>query len=218
MNIDTFVSRAKGELQTILRKSGSILYSAPGTLKKGDYYFLGLNPGGSEKDIKDTIEDSLNGLQEESSSNDYLDQKWGTEDRKYEVGKHPLQKNALLLFEELGVDLREVCSSNLIFCRSTREGGCDYPRNAHTCWPIHEMIIDIVQPRVIITFGKKPFEFILEKLNLKESDSFYSGHGNWSCRSATGAKTLIGLPHLSRYSLAGKAEVITWIKGKVESL
>lgn len=223
MTIETFVSEAKSKLQSILRESGSVLYSTPETLKHGDYYFLGLNPGGSEEKIKESIEDSLNQLQQGGSeSNAYLDEDWSSDKRKYggidgREGKHPLQKNAQVLFKELGVDLRDVCASNLIFCRSIGEGGCGYPANAHTCWPVHEMVIDIVKPKVIITFGKKTFDFVCQKLELKESKGRDSGHGNWSCRSASGARTLIGLPHLSRYSLAGKSDVINWIKSKVNS-
>lgn len=96
MTIDTFVSRAKDELQTILRKSGSILYSAPRTLKKGDYYFLGLNPGGSVAEIKETIDDSLNQMLEGSCChNAYLYEDWSSKNRKYKKGEHPLLSTAI---------------------------------------------------------------------------------------------------------------------------
>ena len=37
------------------RESGAIIYSADSTLKKGDFYFLGTNPGGNRPDYPDTI-------------------------------------------------------------------------------------------------------------------------------------------------------------------
>jgi uracil-DNA glycosylase len=77
---------------------------------------------------------------------------------------------------------------------------------AETCWPVHEAILKIVQPRAVITFGKLPFDFIRKKLNGSSPATEDSGHGKWQWRSSkleTG-QFLIGLPHLSRYAPQAK--------------
>jgi hypothetical protein len=44
-------------------------------------------------------------------------------------------------------------------------------------------------------------------------EDFPSGHGRWVCREAVGeGVTILGLPHLSRYTLDGKAETQQWLR------
>lgn len=214
MNIQDFVNAARTQLKPILGLSGSILYSSYTTLKPGTYYFLGYNPGGSEGDA---IGESLNRLPT-STVNAYIDEDWSSSTRRYGRGNHPLQRNVQLLFDSLGQPLRDVCASNLIFTRSSKESGVNYLENAKTCWPVHEMIIDIVSPRVIITFGRRPFDYISEILGAESPQEIPSGHGSWTCRAALigEGRTLIGFPHLSRYSLAGKESIITWLRKRVQ--
>ena len=48
------------ESSDLLNRSGSVLYSGDETIKKGDWYFLGSNPGGHEDEKgADKIEDQL---------------------------------------------------------------------------------------------------------------------------------------------------------------
>ena len=44
--IDNFIDFAHKQLSLIENKDGEVIYSSKDTLKKGKYYFLGLNPGG----------------------------------------------------------------------------------------------------------------------------------------------------------------------------
>lgn len=174
-----------------------------------------MNPGGSEKKIQKTIAASLQELPNKVD-NSYLHENWGRTGCCYEDGGHPLQRNAQLLFKALGTDVADVCASNLIFLRSVGEGGAGYPANAHICWPVHEMILGIVNPEVIITFGNRPFDFVCDKLGITNIETRKNiGHGNWVCRVAKGDRLVIGFPHLSRYSLHGKEELIDWLKTKM---
>jgi len=201
-----------------LGESGTILYSSCETLKPGKYYFLGLNPGGSEKDTQ-TIGQSLADLElGRSTNNAYLDQDWSGF-RKYSTGGHPLQRNFQYLFEKLQEELESVCASNLIFTRSIGEKGAGGRERAELCWPVHEAILKIVRPVAIITFGRQPFNFIREKLSGTPPEDSRAGHGTWTWRYSilkTGEK-LIGLPHLSRYALRNHPDVVGNIRKRIGS-
>ena len=209
-NIAVVVQEAKKSLKQILSDSGTILYSSCDTLTPGRYYFLGLNPGGSDEGT-DRIKQSLENLSK-WKKNAYLDQSW-----RCQPGTHPLQQNFKVLFKELVKDPASVCASNLIFRRSVNERGAGGWQMAELCWPVHEVILGIVQPRVIITFGRLPFDFIQGKLNGTVADELPTKHRRWPWRYSvlpSGVK-LVGLPHLSRYALRYDHDVIKTIKERV---
>lgn len=114
--------KARECLTEILQDSGTILYISCKTLKPGDYYFIGVNPGGSPEETEETIQSTLQKLGG-TYENAYLDQCW--------CGKEgctgccrPLQKRFRFLFEDvLEVEPRVVCTTNLIFKRSRSERG-----------------------------------------------------------------------------------------------
>jgi hypothetical protein len=215
-NIAAVVREAR-ELRTILNRSGAILYSSCETLKPGKYYFLGLNPGGSEAD-KHTIQQSLDELViGTSTKNAYLDEDWSSDRRSYDKECHPLQKNFKCLFQALGENPRDVCASNLIFKRSPDEQGAEYPDLAELCWPVHKAILEIVRPSAIITFGFQPFEFVTKQLGGGYIESFNSGHGKWKWRSLIreGKPSLIGLPHLSKYALWCRPKVVEKVRSLI---
>ena len=133
-----------------------------------------------------------------------------------------------MLMQELGEDLRHVCPSNLIFTRSPDQYGADYPERGHLCWPVHHMILNIVRPNVIIAFGNgniSPYAFLA--LKHKKTLGTWpvetrcaAQYGPWQCKSfRTRIESrhilVIGLPHLSRYTIEGKPAVLNWIKEKI---
>lgn len=207
--------------ENVLNKSGTVLYSASNTLVKGDVYILGLNPGGVDGP---SIAQDLSVLPNKSH-NSYLDESWGN--RVDADGQAPLQKRLNGLVNAIGADLRNVCASNLIFMRSQSAKGIDFPKDADTCWPVHEKILGIVQPKLIIAFGNSsisPYRYLFHKFNSNNNeDILESGHGSWKCRgfeaSIARRKVYIaGFPHLSRYSPFDKNgdirdSLITWLKG-----
>lgn len=189
---------------SILDEHGLILYSSCETLKQGKYYFLGLNPGGADADTP-TIRQSLCDLRS-YKGNAYFpgDEKadWSSP-RHPTPGQHPYQQAFRTLFDELGEDPRKVCASNLIFKRSAGARGAGYPSLAKRCWPVHEAILEIVQPRVIIAFGKQAFDFVAHKLGGGPVGEVEVWPGFWSWKSSTlkGGRPLIGLRHPSWYPL-----------------
>jgi hypothetical protein len=205
-NVAAVVEKAKDVLAPILDKSGSILYSSCETLKRGRYYFLGFNPGGSEEGT-DTIRDSLsklptyrgNALLKGDETADWSD----PPKRTYPQGEHPLQKRFKGIFEALEVeDLRSICASNMIFTRSPKKQGARYPDMAELCWPVHKLILEIIRPDAIIMHGHDTFDFVAKTLGGGSIESFPFGTYNTIWRRsilANGVK-LVGLPGLSQYA------------------
>ena len=66
--------------------------------------------------------------------------------------------------------------------------------------------------------GNSPFEYIKSKMsNIEANDFFPSGHSDWNCEYVSGfldkkKRTLIKIPHLSRYDITTHKEVLEWIK------
>lgn len=201
-------------LEGHLDRSGEFLYSSHHTIRPGDIYFLGLNPGGQGGP-------SLGGrlpalLSREDNA--YLDEAWENESGSYEPGKAPLQKRVVWLLEQLGADVREVLATNLIFMQSPGASGVSI-EDAKLCWPVHEALLSIVRPRLILTFGNSSFSPYGYLHTLHGGSQRYapSGHGDWSLKGFDaqmpwGEVFVAGLPHLSRYSPVGKHRVVDWIK------
>lgn len=221
MNIEVFVSTSAEMLKTILAQSGAVLYSSVETLCPGSLYILGLNPGGK---TGQTIAECLQSLPR-FRGNEYLDEDWSSDKRSYPKGGHPLQRHLAHLIGELGQDLRGICASNLIFTRSSDQYGADYLQNAGVCWPVHELILSIVRPSVLLVFGNgdiSPYAYLRQRHfdshrivpeETKEDAQFR----NWQCkafRTTVGSISflVLGLPHLSRYTIEGRPKVLKWIK------
>lgn len=110
---------------------------------------------------------------------------------------------------------------NLIFLQSRGASDISYSL-AEKCWPVHEAILNIVKPKLIIAFGNSdisPYNYIHSMLGGKEQ-YFPSGHGNWSvkgfnCQINGRPVYVAGQPHLSRYSLIGKNQVVEWLSKKI---
>lgn len=205
---------AIGCLSGLLDRPGSILYSSHETLRPGDAYVLGYNPGGSAgSPIQMSIDELLT-----KTTNAYLDEKWEHKNRVWPEGEAPLQKNMKWIVESLGLCLREVCTSNLIFFQSPKASDIN-SELADQCWPVHRAIIAIIKPKIIIAFGNNavdsPYAYLHARFGGTE-ESIPSGHGDWKVK---GFKSYIdghplymaGLPHLSRYSAIGKNYIIDWL-------
>lgn len=210
--LENFVASAEERLKPILDRSGRVLYSGAHTLQRGPMYLLGLNPGGDPTTHKDTVGSSLKEIRQRTE-NAYLDEVW----KNAAVGRSPLQLRVQWLMSELGFDTRDICASNLIFTRSVSATGSGYPEMAELCWPVHEKIIAVIQPKFIIAFGnsgKSPYQFLRQKLSATTEQRFPSGHGTWECSTFVGSSGMrvFGLPHLSRYAVSNHQRVVEWVR------
>ena len=238
----------KEEIASILKEinyaeePGSILYSGDETLKKGENYFLGANPGGHSDEklgkFADTISNQLSRKNSSPSFNEYFDASWKPGKNIYSKGMAPLQRRIKYLFNSLEIDLRNTLSTNLTFVRSStlEKFHLDWAEAAEQCWKIHLLLLSVVQPRNIIVFGEDAFNFIKNKISAGESEDFPVISSNetkyFSCSKGSlevgGSKldiTLIKVPHLSRFKIDARGidqgdrydcrEALNWTAGKV---
>jgi hypothetical protein len=217
MNKEEIPKIAKDALSEVLSKSGSNLYSSHETLKSGDVYLLGFNPGGAGGN---PVEQSINSMLT-NTDNSYLDESWENRNGVWANGEAPLQKRIQWVLENIGLNTRDVCASNLISLKSRGASDISFSL-AKKCWPVHEAILNIIKPKLIIAFGNSevsPYGFLHTILGGDE-EYFPSGHGNWSlkgfsCEINGRTVYVAGLPHLSRYSPIGKKEVIEWLSKQI---
>jgi hypothetical protein len=214
--ISRFVEFCKLQLRPIEKESGRILYSSIETLRPGSVYILGHNPGGSPvNQSAETIKSSVTSLSTKKI-NYYLDEAWFTDKKSYSKGLAPLQQRIVWLLQQLGLNPRDVAASNLIFARSADAASIKFNRYANLCWPVHERIIDIIKPKILIVFGNSldtPYTFLRDIYGAQAESSYSSGHGDWMCRSfnVKNRFSVIGLPHLSRYKIISHCDVVDWI-------
>ena len=209
-------------------KPGAIIYSANSTLVKGDFYFLGQNPGGNDEDKygEDTI---LNQLVNSGEHNEYTEGNWsGPYGRMH-------QNNIKEMFKDLDIDIDKTFSTNLNFVRSGHTGkypGGDEMFNRHVSilWPIHEYFLSIVQPKVIISNGDKARKiisknYLLDKNNYDEVelDKLYRSRKQ-KCKSQDGVLTIydkklrvriVSIFHLSKWEYKDYKKGVGWLRSKI---
>lgn len=203
---------AKPLVEPIANRSGRVLYSAAETLRPSPLYLLGLNPGGNPTVQTETVGESLASLPTRQE-NAYLDESWKGKPN----GRSVLQLRVQWLLQQLGFAIRDVCASNLIFTRSVDATDSGYPQTASLCWPIHEQILRIVQPRLIVVFGNSdisPFQFLRNQFQPESIIYQHSGHGDWRCSgfSAANGLKVVGMPHLSRYAVDRHPQIAEWVR------
>jgi len=222
MKKEDLIRLGKETLPLILDKNGEIIYSSHETLKKGDVYFLGLNPGGGGgTKIKEHLEGMLN-----KKTNSYIDELWDDRGRvEIPKGQANLQIRVKYLLSKLNFDTENVCASNLIFTTSRDIDSLEYGELsnfnglASYCWEYHKIILEIIQPKIILCFGngdKSPYTFI-HSIYGGEEKKICAKHKNWKCKAFNtiiqGRNTnVVSVPHLSRYDIREKIDVIDWIK------
>jgi hypothetical protein len=206
--IESVIAAGQRLPRSILDRSGEILYSGSQTVRRGPIYLLGLNPGGNPDDHKATVRERLKELPSRRSNS--YQASWAG--RK--PGTHRLQRGVQWIAGELGVQLEDICASNLIFVRSKDERGSGFPGSARDCWPVHRVILSVVRPKLIITFGSSPYTFLRDEFGaVAESDPCAAGHANWKCRAfQTIGMWVVGLPHMSVYAIHRHPEVGRWLR------
>lgn len=189
----------------------AVFYSNPHhTLKKGDIYFLGLNPAGKLDAPQDFSFKS-----KRSDHLDYLDEDWekGETHRKRILEVLGFTLNSLSI-EPLDENLRKVFATNMYFFGSPDASTLfRYGINADFFFNWHFKFLEIVQPKIIICNGngesvQAPYGSLKKMFDVRKDDvrKYYNGFSLKSFKvSINGKDTLvIGLPHLSRYKLDNK--------------
>ena len=206
---------------------GKLLYSGIGTLSPGKLYVLGWNPGGDPIAENQSSADHLIALAGRPPDwNEYIDGVWRPGGRICAPGDAPMQRRVRHLLTGLGLPVRFVCASNIVFVRSRASADLDDQTDlAERCWPIHKAILENVCPVGILSIGGNPvFDFIVNRGRLLSGpESFPSGHGNWDCHAGQvqlGNRTLriVSVPHLARYAIDHHPDVVQWVGSKLSLL
>lgn len=94
-------------------------------------------------------------------------------------------------------------------------------QDAELCWPIHRLILSMVQPKAIVAFGsgeeKSPFAYLRRFLAPSKIDIIHSGQGNFFCHRFQATLdghvlNVVIVPHLTRYSPYKRPDIMQWVK------
>ena len=144
--------------------SGSVLYSGRSAFSRpSSIYIVGLNPGGSAiQQQQETIKKHMDDALQRQDWSAYQDESW----QGKPPGTHGMQPRVLHLLRELRLDPRQVPASNLIFVRSGREKklGKDKHTLLQICWPVHHAVIEGLNVRTVLCFGRTAGTWVRGKL------------------------------------------------------
>ena len=122
--LESLLEEIRADLKRWRSESGGVFYSSRSTLAKGDFYLMGLNPGGDPEKNKTSIDEDLGQWKVQKAFwSAYLDEDWINDDadEKYN-GKKPHQARVSYFCEKrLGVKVRDVFSANALFVRTRNE-------------------------------------------------------------------------------------------------
>lgn len=195
---------------------GGVWQSGFSTLRPADIYILGYNPGGSGG--PETVEHSIKNLPGQGD-NEYIVGEWGS----YAAGEHPFQRRLRFLIEALGYDLQNLPGSNLIFPQSPTSQQMNH-KYAALCWPLHEVYLEIIQPKMILTIGngesKSAFAYLKSRYGAKQVERVASKVSGWGCKRFSAqingkSVTVVGVPHVSRFDPARYSDLFDWIKQSI---
>lgn len=170
---------------------GDLVKNGPESFARGTIYFCGLNPGGSAEGLS---------LNDQVPTLGACPSQWYEHERGMRFGRS-LEK----LF---GKSFRQFFFTNLIFLPSQnwqalkRDQGVSAQATINACWPIHELFIELIQPRVIIACGNDAFYGLASKLGAESvsvENTPISGSKRYFRKVALPANrsVLVGIPHLS---------------------
>jgi len=205
-------------------RPGRLLYSGIGTLVPGQVYMLGYNPGGDPYAESESPKAHLEQLARQSPDwNEYADGRWRPGGRLYAPGDAPMQRRVRHLLTGVGLPVRTVCATNLIFERSREVGNLKQRALlAKKCWPVHQFILQCVRPAAILSIGgEKVFRFVTTQGRiLSRTERFPSDHDAWGClasrvRLGTMDIAVVAVPSLSRYAIDRHSDVIRWVQSKL---
>ncbi len=224
----------------------SIFYNDPfHTLKKGDIYLVGLNPGGDPQKTKFNVKDEISEFKKFYSSHNrsfsaYLDEVWGNTGSEYEKGQASHQKRVKELIESVSNCLGQFCSvrdifaANLIFFRTKNKNELStllkIAKDAKIldyCWKCHMKFLEVVRPKIILCNGNgdnlSSYSYIRRFLNsdtIKAENAKQFGKKKIKFLEAIieplEKVLIIGIPHLSYPSVSKQNGGYQILKEKID--
>jgi len=215
--VQQFVRDSKNILKAYLNEYGLVIYSHKTTLRPNLVLFYGINPGYDParhhrirwkiRESLDYFADGFKVLEAEANTDrdklprperlhEHLnlidDQCWPypsfTAD--YRMGRAPYQQHARNLLRTIGRP--DALITNLLFGQAARTK--DIPKNQpfdEACWKVHELILQIAKPNVIVTCATVVDKRLRRQLGLNlvppARDSGYGPpHARWTCKQWEG--------------------------------
>lgn len=173
---------------------------------KTEVCLVTLNPGGSADDL-------VNPRASNEQGSAYVVESWGNDP----PGRSRLQIQVQTLFQLAGIETETVLSGHLVPFRSVSWDSLqNKPEAMRLGVALWTRVLDYVRPSLILGIGKtqlrQPLAAILGKPTASEEVPM-----NWGAVSAGfdqfGSCSLITLPHLSRFSVATRAQSTVQIEG-----
>ena len=181
--------------RTLLDRSGKAFYSGRNAFSSGSpLYILGANPGGTpESHVEETVRSHTQWVSAIAPKDwsAYRDESW----KGKRPGHHGMQPRILHALSVLGLDPGSVPASNVVFVRSQRESSLDgdFESLAIQCWPLHEHVIRVVRPKVVLCLGITAGNFVRERLGAFSKTASFIEHNarRWQSHSYTGVGAAI---------------------------
>lgn len=198
------ISSALDRLPSALgKRSGSIFYSGPAAFSTPSaIYVLGLNPGGSATKMADRTIDRqfADWRQVNEPWSAYVDEEWQGKPK----GTHGMQPRIRHMFEGLGLDLRNVPASNVVFARSNNEKAlkAEKAELLEQCWPVHEAVIGALGIHTILCFGSTAGRWVRDAIGAHRVIGSFTEQNKrkWKSQAheAPDGRTVVTLTHPGR--------------------
>lgn len=205
----------KNYIENAYRKSGNtmgwrLLSSPENTIFRAKIAFIGLNPGGSAVDARQ----SVYAMPEGQSA--YVNESWGGRT----AGQSPLQVQVQALFARLNVEPHKVLAGNLVPFRSPDWASLHNPKGSlkfgRKLWG---NILKSSSASVVITMSGETTKSVADLLGAHEMVQYPVGWGKITAtRGRFDGGVLIGLPHLSRFGIMNRAASAAYLDRLFEKL
>jgi hypothetical protein len=167
-------------------RSGSVFYAGRHAFTApAKIYLLGLNPGGSpaaqaEETIGRDLAKWRSGPERWSA---YIDENWAGAP----AGTYGMQPRIRHMFDRLGLDLRSVPASNVVFVRSNDEAALAGEKRSllAQCWPVHRAIIDALGVSTVLCLGGTAGRWVRSLLgaNVRRGRFVESNSRGWTSKA-----------------------------------
>lgn len=184
-------------------RSGSIFYSGQSAFcGRRSLYILGLNPGGSPvTQARETIEHHWSSwLERRDAWSAYEDESW----RGRPPGTHGMQPRMRHMASGLGIDLRKVPASNVVFVRSASEATLQKEKGVllAVCWPVHAAVIEALGVDTVLCLGGTAGRWVRDALGANRLVGTFCETNNrgWTsfAHAASDGRTVITVTHPGR--------------------
>lgn len=201
--IDTFATQIPDDL---LDLPGHAFYTGEtGFSGQQPLYLLGLNPGGTGTEtIRQQLHNVKTGPADYSA---YVTHTWKPAAR--------IDHNVRHLLNRLSLEPTAVPASCVVLTRTSSEADLadEFDRLAAACWPFHQQVIDTLDVRVVVCFGKRAGDYVRRQLGAHREVDHFVETNNRGWKSTThqcgDGRKVVTVTHPSRADWRNPAADVT---------